>query len=173
MTVFPKSRLFPQPARTRHCFGRRGRGQRLCEMVARSVGLCAAGSRWRGRRTSPSLAGHHERALRRVSPVAAYAGEGLLLQATAEAQPPRWGPPFMPLSGRSLPQDFSGFPGSSRPPAEETSGPACAWRGFDALFRPWLCIRAAHRKATGPERLVLDRQRKPKDRAMGLVRHCR
>src|SRR5271170_1513617 len=32
---------------------------------------------------------------RRVSPVAAYSGEGLLLQATADAQPPRWGPPFM------------------------------------------------------------------------------
>jgi hypothetical protein len=47
---------------TRHCFGRRGRGQRLCEMVARSVSLCAAGSRWRGRRTSPSLAARHERA---------------------------------------------------------------------------------------------------------------
>ena len=48
--------------RTRHCFGRRGRGQRLCEMVARSVSLCAAGSRWRGWRTSPSLAARHERA---------------------------------------------------------------------------------------------------------------
>jgi hypothetical protein len=47
---------------TRHCFGRRGRGQRLCEMVARSVSLCAAGSRWRGRRASPSLAARHERA---------------------------------------------------------------------------------------------------------------
>ena len=48
--------------RTRHCFGRRGRGQRLCEMVARSVSLCGAGSRWRGRRASPSLAARHERA---------------------------------------------------------------------------------------------------------------
>jgi len=35
--------------------GRRGGGQRLCEMVARSVGLRAAGSRWRGRRASASL----------------------------------------------------------------------------------------------------------------------
>jgi hypothetical protein len=41
--------------RTRHCGGRRGGGQRLCEMVARGIGLCAAGSRWRGRRASASL----------------------------------------------------------------------------------------------------------------------
>jgi hypothetical protein len=38
---------------------------------------------------------------RRVSPVAAYSGDGLLLQATADAQPPRWGPPFMPHTCRS------------------------------------------------------------------------
>jgi hypothetical protein len=50
-----KSSKMRAQRRTRHCGGRRGRGQRLCEMVARSVGLCAAGSRWRGRRASASL----------------------------------------------------------------------------------------------------------------------
>ena len=51
-----RARLGPGNPRTRHCGGRRGGGQRLCEMVARSVGVSAAGSRWRGRRASASLA---------------------------------------------------------------------------------------------------------------------
>ena len=42
------------------CSGRRSCGRRLCEMVARSVSLCTAGSRRRGRWTSP-LAARHER----------------------------------------------------------------------------------------------------------------
>ena len=56
----PASVLLMELRERGYCGGRRGGGQRLCEMVARSVGLRAAGSRWRGRRASASL-GHARR----------------------------------------------------------------------------------------------------------------
>ena len=60
----------------------------FCEMVARSAGLCAAGSRWRGRRASASLgrasrtSAHGARLARRRAP-----REGPLIEPTAATQP--------------------------------------------------------------------------------------
>ena len=50
-----RARLGPGNLEHAIAAGRRGGGQRFCEMVARSVGLRAAGSRCRGRRASASL----------------------------------------------------------------------------------------------------------------------